>query len=261
LTAHGLIDTTEMYLRTVFELEEEGIVPLRARIAERLAQSGPTVSQTVARMERDGLLHVQGDRHLSLSDVGRTLATRVMRKHRLAECLLVGVIGLPWEEVHIEACRWEHVISESVERRLLELLGYPVRCPHGNLIPGLEELGLPAEAQVRVRAASQDADEDMTMAAVSGPASGPVIVRRISEQIQSDLVLMLRLKHIGIQPGRKVLLASSDGGVQVTCCDEAEPGLSGSGVSPGGPSGSGVSPGGKVELPRDIAAHVFVSRK
>ncbi len=101
MTAHGLIDTTEMYLRTVFELEEEGIVPLRARIAERLAQSGPTVSQTVARMERDGLLHVENDRQLALSDAGRALATRVMRKHRLAECLLVGVIKLPWEEVHI----------------------------------------------------------------------------------------------------------------------------------------------------------------
>src|SRR6516164_11870761 len=129
-----------MYLRTVFELEEEGIVPLRARIAERLSQSGPTVSQTVARMERDGLLHVAGDRQLALSETGRTLATRVMRKHRLAECLLVSVIKLPWEEVHIEACRWEHVISESVERRLFELLGYPDRCPHGNVIPGLEEL-------------------------------------------------------------------------------------------------------------------------
>jgi len=116
LTAQGLIDTTEMYLRTIFELEEEGVVPLRARIAERLAQSGPTVSQTVARMERDGLVHVAGDRHLTLSDHGRTLATRVMRKHRLAECLLVGIIKLPWEEVHIEACRWEHVISESVEQ-------------------------------------------------------------------------------------------------------------------------------------------------
>jgi len=104
LTAHGLIDTTEMYLRTIFELEEEGVTPLRARIAERLGQTGPTVSQTVARMERDGLVHVLGDRQLSLSDVGRTLATRVMRKHRLAECLLVGVIKLPWEEVHIEAC-------------------------------------------------------------------------------------------------------------------------------------------------------------
>ena len=140
MTAHGLIDTTEMYLRTVFELEEEGIVPLRARIAERLSQSGPTVSQTVARMERDGLLHVAGDRQLALTDAGRTLAMRVMRKHRLAECLLVSVIQMPWEEVHVEACRWEHVISESVERRLYELLGHPDRCPHGNPIPGLAEL-------------------------------------------------------------------------------------------------------------------------
>ena len=81
-----LIDTTEMYLRTVFELEEEGIVPMRARIAERLNQSGPTVSQTVARMERDGLVVVEGDRHLELTPAGREAATRVMRKHRLADC-------------------------------------------------------------------------------------------------------------------------------------------------------------------------------
>src|ERR1700746_3618600 len=145
-----------MYLRTVFELEEEGVAPLRARIAERLAQSGPTVSQTVARMERDGLLHVAGDRQLALTDAGRALAMRVMRKHRLAECLLVSVIKMPWEEVHIEACRWEHVISESVERRLLELLGYPVCCPHGNLIPGLAELGVPREAQEQMRAAMNE---------------------------------------------------------------------------------------------------------
>ena len=140
MTADGLIDTTEMYLRMVLELEEEGIVPLRARIAERLGQSGPTVSQTVARMERDDLLHVAGDRQVALSKTGRMLATRVVRKHRLAECVLVSVIKLPWEEVRIEACRWEHVISESVERRLFELLGHPDRCPHGNLIPGLGEL-------------------------------------------------------------------------------------------------------------------------
>src|SRR6266498_1378345 len=131
-----LIDTTEMYLRTVYELEEEGIVPLRARIAERLKQSGPTVSQTVARMERDGLLTVQGDRHLELTADGRHQAIAVMRKHRLAECLLVDVIGLEWEEVHIEACRWEHVMSDAVERRLLALLGNPQQCPHGNPIPG-----------------------------------------------------------------------------------------------------------------------------
>jgi DtxR family Mn-dependent transcriptional regulator len=237
LTAQGLIDTTEMYLRTIFELEEEGVVPLRARIAERLAQSGPTVSQTVARMERDGLLHVAGDRQLSLSDVGRTLATRVMRKHRLAECLLVGVIKLPWEEVHIEACRWEHVISESVERRLLELLGYPVCCPHGNLIPGLAELGLPGEALERVLVATNEAGEAMTK--VASPDTTRVVIRRIGEQIQSDLVLMLKLKRVGIQPGREVILMAGDDGVRVTADDSMD-----------------VKP---TELPSQIAAHIFVT--
>src|ERR1700738_4032235 len=104
-----LVDTTEMYLRTIYDLEEEGVTPLRARIAERLEQSGPTVSQTVSRMERDGLLRVAGDRHLELTDKGRSLAIAVMRKHRLAERLLVDIIGLPWEEGAAEACPWEHV--------------------------------------------------------------------------------------------------------------------------------------------------------
>ena len=205
---------------------------LRARIAERLAQSGPTVSQTVARMERDGLVHVLGDRHLALSDTGRMLATRVMRKHRLAECLLVSVIELPWEEVHIEACRWEHVISESVERRLFEMLGYPTRCPHGNVIPGLDELSAQAAAGEVMT------DEAMTNAASKEPAL--VVVQRISEQIQSDLALMLKLKRTGIQPGREVMLAASDDGVRVTCDDSAD--------------------GAEAELPREIAEHVFVSR-
>ena len=120
-----LVDTTEMYLRTIYDLEEEGVVPLRARIAERLEQSGPTVSQTVARMERDGLLLVAGDRHLELTDKGRSMAVAVMRKHRLAERLLVDIIGLDWQNVHAEACRWEHVMSEDVERRLVEVLTIP----------------------------------------------------------------------------------------------------------------------------------------
>jgi DtxR family transcriptional regulator, Mn-dependent transcriptional regulator len=237
VTAHGLIDTTEMYLRTIFELEEEGVTPLRARIAERLAQTGPTVSQTVARMERDGLVHVLGDRQLALSDLGRTLATRVMRKHRLAECLLVGVIKLPWEEVHIEACRWEHVISESVERRLVELLDYPVRCPHGNLIPGLAELGLPGRAEDKARAAMDEAGEAMTKAASADGAR--VVIRRIGEQIQSDLDLMLKLKRVGIQPGREVILMTGDDGVRVTAGD---------------PAGAG-----SADLAGPVAAQIFVS--
>ncbi|MGH3156541.1 MAG: metal-dependent transcriptional regulator [Streptosporangiaceae bacterium] len=239
MTAHGLIDTTEMYLRTVFELEEEGIVPLRARIAERLSQSGPTVSQTVARMERDGLLEVTGDRQLALTAAGRGLATRVMRKHRLAECLLVGIIGLPWEEVHIEACRWEHVISEEVERRVVELLDYPLRCPHGNLIPGLGELGLPQDATKRTQVTGHEPAEAMTDAVdIRG---GRFVVRRISEQVQSDAGLMLRLKHIGIQPGREVTLAASHDGVRVTRDDYSEDDA--------------------AELSRDVAVHVFVARR
>src|SRR5439155_22491491 len=167
-----------MYLRTVYELEEAGIIPLRARIAERLRQSGPTVRQTVARMERDGLLTVEGDRHLQLTTGGRRHAISVMRKHRLAECLLVDVIGLPWEDVHIEACRWEHVMSEAVERRLVSILRSPTTCPHGNPIPGLDELGSLAHAEALPGLT--------TMKAAAGNGSAHVVVRRISEQIQPD---------------------------------------------------------------------------
>jgi len=193
----------------------------------------------VARMERDGLLRVEGDRQLSLTDSGRMLAMRVMRKHRLAECLLVDVIGLPWEEVHIEACRWEHVISDSVERRLVELLAYPVRCPHGNIIPGLAELGVPADASNRVVAAGRE--DDVAMTTIASRQAEPVVVRRISEQVQSDSALMLRLKNIGIQPGREITLAASDDGVRVTGENEA----------------------GDLEaelLPLWVAAHVFVAK-
>jgi DtxR family Mn-dependent transcriptional regulator len=137
LSVKDLVDTAEMYLRTIYDLEEEGVRPLRARIAERLEQSGPTVSQTVARMERDGLLLVAGDRRLKLTEKGRGLAVSVMRKHRLAERLLVDVIGLQWEKVHAEACRWEHVMSEEVERRLMKVLNNPTTSPYGNPIPGL----------------------------------------------------------------------------------------------------------------------------
>ena len=132
-----LIDTTEMYLKTILELEEDGVTPLRARIVDRLGHSGPTVSQTVARMERDGLLHVMGDRRLELTEEGRAHATEVLRKHRLAERLLLDVIGLEWAQVHDEACRWEHVMSDAVEARLVELLHDPTLDPYGNPLPGV----------------------------------------------------------------------------------------------------------------------------
>jgi DtxR family Mn-dependent transcriptional regulator len=202
-----LIDTTEMYLRTIYELEEEGVVPLRARIAERLGQSGPTVSQTVARMERDGLVHVADDRHLELSAQGRREAISVMRKHRLAERLLADVIGLDWEDLHIEACRWEHVMSEKVERRILALLDKPLVCPHGNPIPGLDQLGLPfATDQTGVLVS-------LTEAATETP--GVVVINRISEQLQPDAALMHRLDSAGMRPGHRVSVTARPQGVEV----------------------------------------------
>ncbi|WP_218566258.1 metal-dependent transcriptional regulator [Vallicoccus soli] len=216
-----------MYLRTIFELEEEGIIPLRARIAERLHQSGPTVSQTVARMERDGLVTVQGDRQLVLSEQGRALATRVMRKHRLAECLLVDVIGLGWEDVHAEACRWEHVMSEQVERKLLDLLKHPKESPFGNPIPGLEELGEGVDP-------TQEQDV-RALRTVAGPSRAQVVVRRIGEPIQTDHDLMTTLRRAGVVPGGSVTVQESPGGVLVG------------------------SHGETAELTTDVAAHVFVS--
>jgi len=207
---NDLIDTTEMYLRTIFELEEEGVIPLRARIAERLHQSGPTVSQTVARMERDGLVTVEGDRHLELSDAGRKLATQVMRKHRLAERLLVDVIGLDWEDVHIEACRWEHVMSEAVERRLVTILDNPTTCPHGSPIPGLDELGGPSVPNPG-RAFTE-------LVLLSGAATdGPVqvTIERISEQIQGDAELMHQLTDAHVRPGNAVTVSRLPDGVEV----------------------------------------------
>ncbi len=223
-----LIDTTEMYLRTIFELEEEGIVPMRARIAERLSQSGPTVSQTVARMERDGLVVVSDDRHLELTASGRDTATRVMRKHRLAECLLVEVLGMPWEEVHAEACRWEHVMSESVERRLLEVLDFPTTSPYGNPIPGLQEL-MPGTRAEPPEYASMYPLSEVAQAEVRR-----VIVRRIAEPLQDDAVAMTTMHRIGAMPGASVKVHRSAGGVTI---------------------GSG---GEYTELASDVAAHVLV---
>ena len=224
-----LIDTTEMYLRTIYELVEEGIVPLRARIAERLHQSGPTVSQTVARMERDGLLTVEGDRHLELTDDGKRLATRVMRKHRLAERLLVDVIGLDWELVHEEACRWEHVMSETVERRLLELLDHPTESPYGNPIPGLDELGESAPSEAFM-------DDVESLSTVAAAGEGRVLVRRISEEMQKDEGLMSAMRRVGALPDKTVTIVSTEAGVLV---------------------GSG---GESAEIDHEAADHIFVKR-
>jgi DtxR family Mn-dependent transcriptional regulator len=219
-----------MYLRTILDLEEEGIVPLRARISERLGHSGPTVSQTIGRMERDGLVNVEGDRHLTLTIEGRTRAMHVMRKHRLAERLLADVIGLDWAYVHDEACRWEHVMSEQVERRLLELLNHPTESPYGNPIPGLDELGdAPAgrflEGVVNIvdRTAGQSA-------AVTGT------IRRLGEPVQFEPELLQQLQDAGVVPGAVASISAAGSYVLVRVDGH----------------------GDGLELPNELASHVYV---
>jgi len=226
-----LVDTTEMYLRTILDLEEEGIIPLRARISERLGHSGPTVSQTIGRMERDGLVVVEGDRHLELTAGGRTRAMHVMRKHRLAERLLADVIGLDWAYVHDEACRWEHVMSEQVERRLLEILDHPTESPYGNPIPALDELG----GEPTGRFLDGVVNLVQRVKGVEGPVSG--IVRRLGEPVQFEPELLQQLRAAGVVPGAEAQL-SAEGSYVLVRVDGKGDGL---------------------ELPNEVAVHIYVA--
>jgi DtxR family Mn-dependent transcriptional regulator len=192
-------DTTEEYLEAILEIEEEGTVPIRARLVERLGLSAPAVSETVNRLVDHGYAELLDDRSLRLTDKGRAVATSIVRRHRLAERLLVDVIGLEWEKVHKEADRWEHAISADVEEKLVLLLGDPATCPHGNPIPGSRHI-------------------------VEGPAAvpltqmqpGPVVVRRISEKVEIDDEAIAFLAGAELIPGSNaVVIRTSTDGVQV----------------------------------------------
>jgi DtxR family transcriptional regulator, Mn-dependent transcriptional regulator len=183
-------------------------------------------------MERDNLVHVLGDRHLELTVEGRVRATRVMRKHRLAERLLIDVIGLDWEKVHDEACRWEHVISEDVERKLVDLLNTPTMSPYGNPIPGLDELGVSAATEP-----FRDGNEQLQDVVSSSGSPITVVIERMSEEIQKDVEMMGTLRQAGIQPGAEVRAEAGGLGVRLTV---------------GGlPS---------CEIDREASTHLFVSR-
>jgi DtxR family Mn-dependent transcriptional regulator len=192
-------DTTEEYLETILEIEEEGVIPLRARLVERLGLSAAAVSETVSRLVDNGFAHLADDRSVHLTDKGRRLATTVVRRHRLAERLLIDVIGLEWEKVHREADRWEHAISADVEEKLVDLLGDPTTCPHGNPIPG-----------------SKREASSVPTVALTRADPGQVTVTRISEKLELDddgLALLARARLI---PGcTATVVGSADGTVTV----------------------------------------------
>jgi DtxR family Mn-dependent transcriptional regulator len=193
-------DATEEYLEAILEIEEEGTVPIRARLVERLGLSAPAVSETVNRLVEHGYAELLDDRTLRLTEKGRDVATSIVRRHRLAERLLVDVIGLEWEKVHKEADRWEHAISADVEEKLVALLGDPATCPHGNPIPG-----------------SAHKVENGASTLLTQSAPGPVVVRRISEKVEIDDGALEFLAEAQLIPGADaVVVGNAPDGVRVT---------------------------------------------
>ena len=180
--ADGFHPPLEEYLEAIWELHEEGIQVIQARLAEHLDVSAPSVSEMIRRLRSDGWVESK-DRFLSLTDKGRARAVSVVRKHRLAERLLADVIGLPWHKTHIEACRWEHVMSDEVEARLVTLLDNPATCPHGNPIPG-----------------SGGPERDLSALATSEPGDH-VRLERVTEQVEVDLDALIYLDSHGFIPG------------------------------------------------------------
>jgi DtxR family Mn-dependent transcriptional regulator len=184
----------EEYLETMLSLAEEGVPVIQARIAERLGRSAPSVSEMLDRLIEDGYVSREG-RRLSLTESGRTLAEKVVRKHRLAERLLVDVIGLEWHKVHREAGRWEHVISDDVEARLVELLGDPATCPHGNPIPGSLSTGVTVSTRPLAEVGSGER----------------VRLVRISEEVELNQGSLRLLGEGGFIPGVVAVVGDRDG--------------------------------------------------
>jgi DtxR family Mn-dependent transcriptional regulator len=178
----GFHPPLEEYLEAIWELEEEGTRVIQARLAEHLEHSPASVSEMIRRLKTEGYIELAA-RALTLTSKGRERAESVVRKHRLAERLLTDVIGLPWHKTHIEACRWEHVMSDEVEQRIVALLDNPATCPHGNPIPGA---GGP-ELDLKAIAETQPGEH--------------VRLERVTEQVEVDLDALIYLDDHGFIPG------------------------------------------------------------
>lgn len=199
MSGDGYHPPLEEYLEAVHELEEEGVTVIQARLAERIGHSAPSVSEMVRRLVAEAYIEMEG-RELHLTPKGRELAESVVRKHRLAERLLTDVLGLEWHKTHLEACRWEHVISDEVEARIVEVLGNPATCPHGNPIPGS---GYDPPDAVRL---------------IDCREGESVTLRRVLEELELDYDSLLYLATHQFIPGAtaKVVSRAPDGTVMVS---------------------------------------------
>ncbi len=183
----------EEYCEAIFELHEDDVDVIQARIAERLGVSRPAVSEMIRRMDGEGLVEV--DRTVRLTASGSRLAEQVVRRHRLAERLLTDILGLSWAEAHQEAGKWEHIISDNVEAAIVRLLHDPTTCPHGNPIPG----------------SAYKAPDTVALSDL-GVGSG-FTVKRIPEELEFTPGLLEFLEDSSILPGHHgtVTASSPDG--------------------------------------------------
>ena len=190
----------EEYCEAIFELREDDLDVIQARIAERLDVSRPAVSEMIRRMVDAGLVTVDGV--IALTTDGLALAEAVVRRHRLAERFLTDMLGLSWAEAHTEAGRWEHVISPTVEAALLRVLNDPTTCPHGNPIPGTDYL-----APSAVTLASLRVGDSFT-------------VTRIPEELEFAPGVLEFLESSSLLPGTSGTISSvGDDGVAVVEID------------------------------------------
>jgi len=177
------------YLEALYELEEEGFPMVQAEIARWMGVSRPSVSEHVKRLVGDGMLTADG-RTLGFTERGREMAIALVRRHRLAEHLLIDVIGLPWHQAHQEAEVWERVISAQVEARLVEILDDPGACPHGNPIPG----------------SSHEVDVTRLTALKDVTPGSTVTLRRLTEDLELELAVMRFLEESGLMPGAEIVV-------------------------------------------------------
>jgi DtxR family Mn-dependent transcriptional regulator len=184
----------EEYCEAIFELAEDDVEVIQARIADRLMVSRPAVSEMIRRLETDRLVKIDHG-NIALTSDGQRLAERVVRRHRLAERFLTDMLGLSWADAHKEAGKWEHVISTAVEEAIVRVLGDPTTCPHGNPIPGAHYI-----APVSVALSDVEVGTGFT-------------VSRIPEELEFTPGLLEFLEDADVVPGRNGTLtaASPDG--------------------------------------------------
>jgi DtxR family Mn-dependent transcriptional regulator len=193
----------EEYCECIFELHEDDVDVIQARIAERLRVSRPSVSEMIKRMAEEGLVSVDGTR-IALTPRGEGLAVQVVRRHRLAERFLTDILGLSWALAHREAGKWEHIMSTEVEEAMERVLGNPTTCPHGNPIPGSDYV----------------TDDSVPLGSLT--IGDEFVVTRIPEELEFTPGMLEFLEQSSVTPGSRgeVRELTSDGGLQVAINDK-----------------------------------------